>query len=293
VHRDFPGEAHPTVHLHAGPGVGGRGLVGELFCAGHRTCCIANFRIVQHDRSAVQRGASELGADEHVGAEVLDRLERADRPVELLAALGVGDCQLRQPGSDPDLDRRGQQRAFLEDAGRVEVGRCSARCCAQLVQGGERVHRVDRSRTVSRCGGDGRSTNTDHEDRSCQSEVGNEQRGAIGFEHCDRPVGDSGSEEGADQRAGDAGPTELFEHQRRLDQAELEVGTKREDAGLDQRVPDNGVEPSRELVERERAVEHLAHSALQLELISRRQEVHVSSPSQGWALWVGPRCARR
>ncbi len=47
------------------------------------------------------QGAGLFEADEHVGAEVLDRLERPDGPPELLAHAGVSDGRVQAPGGSP------------------------------------------------------------------------------------------------------------------------------------------------------------------------------------------------
>ena len=108
----LPGDADTTEHLDAVLGVGlgefdargrrdGSGdrqlrIVGVIGCAGRVTCGHRDL----------------LGAQQHLRAHVLDRLEAADRLAELLANLRVFggglQCPSRQPGGLGGLHRRGK-----------------------------------------------------------------------------------------------------------------------------------------------------------------------------------------
>ena len=65
-------------------------------------------------RRGVRRGARELELEQHVGALVLDRLERADRPAELHARLRVVDRHLEQPLRAADHLARERGRRLVE-----------------------------------------------------------------------------------------------------------------------------------------------------------------------------------
>ena len=100
-------------------------------------------RVVGRPARVVARGAAELDGAQHVGAEMLDRLERADRLVELHPLLGVLDRELERArrGTDAVDDVRGGQA--IERA-----GHCAARvACAQPPPGG-----VGERRTARPCG---------------------------------------------------------------------------------------------------------------------------------------------
>ena len=61
------------------------------------------------DRGGVHRGPRHLEADRAVGEHVLDGLERADHPAELLALLRVLGAEVDRGGAQPDLERRAEQ----------------------------------------------------------------------------------------------------------------------------------------------------------------------------------------
>ena len=65
-------------------------------------------------RRVVRRRTRELELEQHVGALVLDRLERADRPAELHAGLRVVDGHLEELLGDADLLVREESRGLVE-----------------------------------------------------------------------------------------------------------------------------------------------------------------------------------
>ena len=66
-------------------------------------------RLVDGAGGVPHRGGGPLGVGDHLGALVLDGLELADRPAELLADLGVGRRGVGGPAGDAD-GLGGQQR---------------------------------------------------------------------------------------------------------------------------------------------------------------------------------------
>ena len=112
--------------------------------AGSAGDAVGGFVGEQH-RRRVHGGAGQLGAREHVRAQVLDRLERADGPAELRALLGVGDRALGQHRGDAHLVGGGQQRAFAQQrVGGVGVADdlAAQRLLAQAVERDAGIHRV-------------------------------------------------------------------------------------------------------------------------------------------------------
>ena len=104
---DLPRVAHAAVHLDAGLAVGegrlGRGELGR----GDGPLDRADDRVVEGDAGGVDRAAGHLGPGEHVGHQVLERLERADRTVELVR----GPWRRRRPGRwRPRRGRAGTRR---------------------------------------------------------------------------------------------------------------------------------------------------------------------------------------
>ena len=77
--------------------------------------------IVEGHAGGVDRAAGHLGAGEHVGHQVLERLERADRAAELLALLGVGHGQVGG-GLGQAEQQAGDQRRALQPQGRGALG---------------------------------------------------------------------------------------------------------------------------------------------------------------------------
>ena len=91
--------------------------------------------------AAASTPAGGLGADEHVRAEVLDRLERADRPAELVPALRVVDREAARRGGDADAERAGSRTMVAgPPLGRVGVDRSAV---GQFRDDGERRQRVE------------------------------------------------------------------------------------------------------------------------------------------------------
>ena len=86
--------------------------------------------VVGRPARVVARGAPQLDGAQHVGAQVLDRLERADRLVELHALLGVLDHHLQRARGGADTvddvrDREPVDRAG-DRAGHVRTGGAEA-----------------------------------------------------------------------------------------------------------------------------------------------------------------------
>ena len=71
---------------------------------------VAHVGLVDGDGGGLDGAAGHLGPDGHVGAQVLDGLEPADRPAELDPALGVLDGQVAGPLGHPDLAARRSAR---------------------------------------------------------------------------------------------------------------------------------------------------------------------------------------
>ncbi len=125
----LPGEPDAAVHLDIEVGAlvargecqrsGDGGGVGELIGA------------LARGAGRVPHGAGrQLGGHEHVGAVVLDGLERRDGPTELHAHLGVGGGLLGAFGGDAGRLRRHNQSGEVDErpppAG-DHLGRCSRR----------------------------------------------------------------------------------------------------------------------------------------------------------------------
>ena len=79
-------------------------------------------------RRPVDRRAHALDVDQHVGAAVLHRLERPDRPAELHAVLGVLDRDVERARRAAEQVGRGEGRAPVEQPAR---GRRRRRACAR------------------------------------------------------------------------------------------------------------------------------------------------------------------
>src|SRR5207248_431964 len=65
--------------------------------------------LVRQHAGGVDCGARDLSPDEHVGQEMLHRLERAHRAPELLALGGVGDREITAGARAAEEERRGQR----------------------------------------------------------------------------------------------------------------------------------------------------------------------------------------
>ena len=98
----------------AGGGGAGRGL-GHV----HRSVAVGIVGVERHRR--VLRGASRaLDRERHVGELVLDRLERADRDVELVTLLHVRERHVEEPARGPDHLRGERDGGPFDD--RIEAG---------------------------------------------------------------------------------------------------------------------------------------------------------------------------
>ena len=147
VRQHLPGEAHAAVHLDRGARVLERGLAGEQLRGGAGADRVADLRVVEHGGRRVGGAAGEGGPDVHVGEQVLDGLERADRDAELLALervaarrleRGIGHAEQHAPRSGPCPTRRsagGVARVAHARAARERVGAPDRR---------ERIERRDR-----------------------------------------------------------------------------------------------------------------------------------------------------
>src|SRR5580765_4163621 len=132
VHVVLPREADAAVDLDALAGgvTVGVGAVGLRHCGRERRLGDV---VRDRPRGVVRRRLRALDLDEHVGAFVLDRLEAADRPAELLAHLRVLDRHLEDAlraaahlGAETDL-------AAIDDA--VEELPALARVAEHAVAG--------------------------------------------------------------------------------------------------------------------------------------------------------------
>jgi hypothetical protein len=103
----LPGEPDAAVHLDVHPGVHQVGLHGHG--GGHGGGQVGLLRGARAG-GVPGSGDGELAAHQHVGQVVLDRLEAADDPAELLADLGVGQRHV-QRGPGPARGLGGGQRA--------------------------------------------------------------------------------------------------------------------------------------------------------------------------------------
>ena len=129
VHVDLPREAHAAEHLRRGLAVGDRGLARHHLGAGNpRSRSVGSeIDVVEMRARRVDGRARDLGAHEHVGAQVLDRLERADRAVELHPLLRVRDRQLGAAVGQAELERGRERRTLAAALGRVGVDRVTGR----------------------------------------------------------------------------------------------------------------------------------------------------------------------
>ncbi len=129
------------------PGLGGeqRRLAGEHL--GHRDFAdrVLGALAVERDGGGVDRSPGDLCLGQHVGGEVLDRLEGADRLAELLALLGVGDRQPERSEGEPELLGGGEQ-GTLGTPGSGEGGVADRFAGGQLAAHvGHRHERVERA----------------------------------------------------------------------------------------------------------------------------------------------------
>src|SRR5262249_13211823 len=112
VGGDLPGVAHAAVDLDAGARVLQRGVPSDDLRRRDRERDVADERVVEGRAGRVDRGARGLLAHEDVGEHVLQRLEGADRPPDLLAPLGVVGRELGRRLGDPEQLRRDKRRAL-------------------------------------------------------------------------------------------------------------------------------------------------------------------------------------
>src|SRR5207302_607583 len=111
MERMVPGEAHAAMHLDRALACGDRGLRGIRF---RRARGELGLPVILGDapRGPVRERARELRLHIRVGELVRDRLVRADRPAELLAAFRVLDPELERPARDADgLEGERRQRS--------------------------------------------------------------------------------------------------------------------------------------------------------------------------------------
>ena len=119
-----------------------RRLVGQELGSGRGDAGIAHVGLVDGDGCRLHGAAGQLGPHRHVGAQVLHRLEPADRPSELAAVLGVLDGQLGGPRRQADLERRREHHAVPPPpCGDVRPGdRCALRQPGCRPHRGEGIH---------------------------------------------------------------------------------------------------------------------------------------------------------
>jgi hypothetical protein len=99
----------------------------------------------------VHRRARHFGTDEHVGEQVLDRLERADGPVELPTLLGVGNGELGARPGGADEERRRHHRT-LELPPAHEIGIADRLTRRELLDAMDGRQRIERSGHRQRTG---------------------------------------------------------------------------------------------------------------------------------------------
>src|SRR4051812_30582777 len=116
VGRVLPGVADAAVHLDVG-GSGGRIGVGAPGLGDRRQHVL--LRPVGRDLEGGTPGGrlARLDREEHVGADVLDGLERADRPAELRSDAGVAECTVQRGFRATYLTEREADRGEYGDAG--------------------------------------------------------------------------------------------------------------------------------------------------------------------------------
>ena len=88
-----------------------RGLAGEQLRGGAGADRVADLRVVEHGGRGVGRAAGEGGPDVHVGEQVLNGLERADRHAELLALERVAARRLERGVGHAEQHGRAEHRA--------------------------------------------------------------------------------------------------------------------------------------------------------------------------------------
>ena len=98
----LPGVAHASVQLDGRLAHPAGGRRGPRLGRGPGDQGLARGQVVHGPGRPVGRGARTLQVDQHVRAQVLDGLERADRPAELLPGGHVGQGGLEGPGHGAD-----------------------------------------------------------------------------------------------------------------------------------------------------------------------------------------------
>jgi len=133
----LPGVADATVHLHvlqrhaliSGQGVSDSHRGREIGLRACRPCGVP------------RRRDGELGVDEHVRAVVLDRLERADGPAELLTRCGVAGGQLGACAEPPTASAAREAAAAARPRGRAPTN-TSATGASRQLEHGDRPHQL-------------------------------------------------------------------------------------------------------------------------------------------------------
>ena len=179
-------------------------------------------------------------AHRHVGAEVLDGLERTDGPAELPALLGVLDGELGGPGRRADLEGGGEHRPVPSPPRGDRRDRRPAspgRQVATRPHRGERVHRPLQPGDASRAAGSserdavvGQRPAARRGRRGARRPAGSTggRRVRPGLDQADHhravvgPVDQPGGQVGGDQWSGHQGPAQLLEDEGRLGQPEAD-----------------------------------------------------------------------
>ena len=126
LHVDLPREADPAVHLDARLARRTAPLRRPSSWRRRRVHRVVVAAPVERARRGVDAGPRDRGLHEHVGDQVLDRLERADRAAELLALLRVLGRQLDGAVGEAGLQARGETAPSSTTGGRPS-GRRAAR----------------------------------------------------------------------------------------------------------------------------------------------------------------------
>ena len=117
----LPGEADPAEHLDAVLGVIHRVVQGHRR-RGRRGQRVLVRRLVRGPRRVPGQRGGPVGPAEHPGAQVLDRLERADGPAELVPGPGVLGRGVAAPAGHRGRLHRGQRRGQVPHPGRAQPG---------------------------------------------------------------------------------------------------------------------------------------------------------------------------
>ena len=311
------------MHLDRRPPVGQRRLVGQELGLPRRRGRITHVGLVGRHRGGVDGRPGHLGADHHVGAQVLDGLEAADGAPELPALLGVVHGQFGGPRRGADLEG-GREHGPVPQPHRGRVRAGHRRASGQVGHGpqrGQRVHRAGHGHGVDRPGVDGRHTvrRQDEEDVEV-GQVLDQHRGhtarrpAVPLDHPDDgragvgAVHQAGGQVRGHERPGDEGPPQLLEDQGGLGQSQSDAAVglghaQVEDPGVTQFRPCATVDhvigrlEGPDPLEAEPALAQPSDPLGQVDLEFRQFEVHVPtsrSPGRpsGRAPWGARGCAR-